>query len=132
LRAGEDTVFTFPMAASGRLAFVPEAAVRHLNRTELGPFLSNQRLLGAAFADICDRVPYPHGWVSRFPGLVLAGPLRLAATLRSLVYHRPEVGPAARAVPQLLMGIAAWVVGAIEARTGTQRNRLEDRATTVS
>jgi GT2 family glycosyltransferase len=116
LRAGEDTVMTFSLASQRRLAFAPKATVHHLNRTELGPFLANQRVQGAAFVAVCSSAPYPHRWVSRGPGLLLAGPLRLTALARCLLFNPSQLKDALRVLPQLLLGTAAWVVGAYEAQ----------------
>jgi GT2 family glycosyltransferase len=116
LRAGEDTVFTFPLASQRRLAFAADATVRHLNRTELAPFLANQRVQGAAFVAICRLVPYPHRWVVRGPALLLAGPLRLMALARCLLYNRSQFKHALLVLPELLLGTAAWTAGAFEAR----------------
>jgi GT2 family glycosyltransferase len=116
LRAGEDTVMTFSLAGRRRLAFAPTATVQHLNRTELGPFLANQRRQGAALVAICSMVPYPNRWVCRGPALLLAGPLRLLALARVLLYNPAQAKQALRALPQLLLGTAAWVLGAYEAR----------------
>lgn len=122
LRAGEDSVFTYPLARGRRLAFAPDAIVEHLNRTRLGPFLTNQRLQGAAFVALCDSVPYPNRWVSRGPALALAGPLRLLALARFVRCNSWQVRRGAlRALPQLLLGTAAWVLGAVGARLGSDR-----------
>lgn len=118
LRAGEDTVFTFPLASQQRLAFEPQATVTYLNRTALTPFLANQYLQGAAFVAVCRLVPYPHRWVCRGPALLLAGPLRLASLARWL-FRNPDQGrQAIRAWPQLILGTAVWVAGAFGARRG--------------
>ena len=115
LRAGEDTVLTFPLASNGRLAFTADAAVRHMNRTRLKPFLANQRLQGAARVAACKLVAYPDGWVCRGPALLIAGPLRLIALLRFLLRNPVEARQALGALPELLMGTGAWVIGAFEA-----------------
>jgi glycosyltransferase involved in cell wall biosynthesis len=113
LRAGEDTLLTFPLASQRRLAFAAEGAVRHLNRTELRPFLANQRLQGRAFAQLCATVDYPHGWVTRGLGAPLAGPLRLLALARSLAVNPVQARQALRVLPELLLGTAAWALGCL-------------------
>ncbi len=115
LRAGEDTVFTFPYACEGRMAFAPEAAVWHLGRTTRRGFVANQRLQGEAFVAVCRLVPYPHRWVTHGPGLLLAGPLRIAALARCLVINPSEWRRALWTLPLLLVGTAAWARGAWEA-----------------
>jgi glycosyltransferase involved in cell wall biosynthesis len=116
LRAGEDTVLTFPLASQRRVVFAADASVWHLNRTELAPFLANQRVQGAAFVAICRLVPYPNRWVLYGPALILAGPLRLMGLGRCLLYNPSQLTHALRALPQLILGTAAWVIGASEAR----------------
>jgi GT2 family glycosyltransferase len=115
LPAGEDTVFTFPFAEQGRLAFAGDATVRHLNRTTRKAFVANQRLQGAAFVAVCRSVPYHHGWVVRGPAIVLAGPLRLLALVRCLLINPAQLRSALGTLPLLLLGTAAWVAGAREA-----------------
>lgn len=111
VRAGEDTLLTFPLARRRRLAFAPEANVRHLNRTRMRPFLANQRLQGTAFAHLCRTTDYPHGWVCRGPAAPLAGLLRLVALSWCLTHNAPEARDALRVLPELLLGTAAWAVG---------------------
>jgi Glycosyl transferase family 2 len=120
LRTGEDTALTAPIAAEGRLAFAPRALVRHLNRTRIVPFLANQRRLGRGFVEVCGRVRFHHGWVSRGPGLVLAVPLRLLALVERTRARPVGLGAAVRAAPPLLAGLAAWMAGILEA---ARRNR---------
>lgn len=122
VRAGEDSIFTFPLARMRRLGFAARATVAHSNRTELGPFLANQRVQGAAFVAICSRVPYPHRWVSRGPGLLIAGPLRLLALLFVLLHNPGELTQGIRSLPPLVCGTAAWVRGAFEARRWRYRS----------
>jgi glycosyltransferase involved in cell wall biosynthesis len=54
---GEDTVFTFPIGEAGRLAYAPNARVRHLNRTGFREFLRHQycrcRLWPGRYASRC-------------------------------------------------------------------------------
>jgi glycosyltransferase involved in cell wall biosynthesis/GT2 family glycosyltransferase len=113
-RAGEDTLLTFPLARQQRLGFAADARVAHVNRTKLGTFLANQRLQGRSWAKFCREVDYPHGWVTRGAGLLFAGPLRLVALGRCLLYNPPEARAALAALPLLLLGTAAWLVGLSE------------------
>lgn len=69
---GEDTIFTLPLARQGRLAFAPSARVRHVNRTSMRDYLRHQRRLGAAFAEVCARVDFPHRAMGR-PALAPLG-----------------------------------------------------------
>jgi hypothetical protein len=118
LRTGEDTVLTFALAERGRLAFAGAAAVHHLNRTQLVPFLDNQRLQGAGFVAIGRLVAYPNGWICRWPAILVAGPLRLLALGRCIAWNPSEARTALRALPLLLLGTAAWTVGALQERAG--------------
>jgi glycosyltransferase involved in cell wall biosynthesis/GT2 family glycosyltransferase len=113
-RAGEDTLLTFPLARQRRLGFAANARVAHLNRTELGTFLANQRLQGRSWASFCREVDYPHRWVTRGAGLLFAGPLRLVALSRCLLSNPSQAREALVALPLLLLGTAAWVLGVSE------------------
>jgi GT2 family glycosyltransferase len=115
MRTAEDTAFTFAMAAEGRLGFAPDAAVHHLNRTALAPFIAHQRMLGAGFVDLCHRVPFRHSWVSRGPALALAAPLRVGALAGRLRANPGEARRALGLLPALGLGLAAWLVGVLEA-----------------
>lgn len=112
MQTGEDTVLTFQIAGQRRLAFAPQACVRHLNRTRLAPFLRNQHRQGEGFVAICRLVRYPHRWVCRGPAIILAGPLRLLALARCIAVNPGLAGTALRSLPQLVLGTAAWVLGA--------------------
>jgi cellulose synthase/poly-beta-1,6-N-acetylglucosamine synthase-like glycosyltransferase len=115
LRAGEDTLLTFPLARERRLDFCAEARVLHLNRTRLRPFLANQRLQGAAFVQICSTVDYPNGWVGRWPWRLVAGPLSLLALGSCLAVNPAQARQALRVAPELLLGVAAWTAGFLSA-----------------
>ncbi|MGH3029840.1 MAG: glycosyltransferase family 2 protein [Gaiellaceae bacterium] len=114
---GEDTIFTFPLAGSGRLAFAPRARVRHLNRTGLREFLRHQRRLGVAYAHVCARVDFPHRWTGRPAFALLGVPFRLAALGRQLHGHRSEAAQALRLLPLLALGLIAWAAGLATARS---------------
>lgn len=114
---GEDTIFTFPLAGSGRLAFAPTARVRHLNRTGLREFLRHQRRLGVAYAHVCARVDFPHRWTGRPAFAPLGVPFRLAALGRQLHRHRSEAAQAVRLLPLLVLGLIAWAAGLATARS---------------
>jgi cellulose synthase/poly-beta-1,6-N-acetylglucosamine synthase-like glycosyltransferase len=116
LRAGEDTILTYPLARRRRLAFAPGAVVTHSNRTELRAFLTNQRVQGAAFVAVCRAVAYPNDWVCRGPALLLAGPLRLLALARCVLWNPSYVKASANAFGPLLLGTIAWALGAFQAR----------------
>jgi GT2 family glycosyltransferase len=123
LRAGEDTAFTFPIAAEGRLGFAPHATVRHLNRTGVQPFLANQRRLGVGFVEVCRRVPLQHRWVCRGPGVTLAIPLRLLALLGRLRTSRADARRALAAIPAVTIGLLAWLSGVLSASRAQRRRR---------
>jgi GT2 family glycosyltransferase len=113
---GEDTIFTLPVARQGRLAFAPAARVRHVNRTSLRDYLRHQRRLGAAFAEVCARVDFPHRAMGR-PALAPLGvPFRLAALGRRLLRHPPEALQAVFLLPLLVLGLIAWATGVAAAR----------------
>ena len=114
---GEDTIFTFPLAGSGRLAFAPEARVSHLNRTGLREFLRHQRRLGVAYAHVCARVDFPHRWTGRPAFAPLGVPFRLAALGRQLHGHRREALQALRLLPLLALGLVAWATGLATTRS---------------
>jgi GT2 family glycosyltransferase len=114
--AGEDTVFTFAIGQRGGLRFCPHATVRHLNRTGLGAFLRHQRRLGAGFPNVCAKVSFPHGWLSRRPWSVGAGGLRLLALGRR-VRRRPALAAQVLLTsPLVVMGLTAWTVGVVSER----------------
>jgi cellulose synthase/poly-beta-1,6-N-acetylglucosamine synthase-like glycosyltransferase len=113
---GEDTIFTLPLADGGRLAFAPDAAVHHLNRTGFGEFLRHQRRLGMSFAVVCARVPFPYRRFARSPLSWSAGLLRLAALVKRLS-DSPRRAPAAvLLLPLLITGLGAWTVGLVTQR----------------
>ena len=113
---GEDTVFTFGLAQSGRLAFAPAARVRHLNRTRFRDYLVHQRRLAVAFTAVCERVDFPHRSFSRPTLVPLAVPFRLAALGRRLLAHPREAATAVLLLPILVAGLAAWGAGIVGAR----------------
>lgn len=113
---GEDTIFTFPLAAAGRLAFAPAARVSHLNRTGLGEFLAHQRRLGGSFAEVCAQVEFPHRALGRPVLAPVAAPFRLAALARRLRHYPREAVAALRVLPLLVAGLLAWGVGLAGAR----------------
>jgi GT2 family glycosyltransferase len=113
---GEDTIFTFPLARQRRLGFAPAANVRHVNRTSLRDYLRHQRRLGAAFAEVCARVDFPHRVMGR-PALAPLGvPFRLAALGRRLLRHPREGLQAVLLLPLLVLGLVAWATGVAGAR----------------
>lgn len=121
LRTGEDTAFTFPIAAEGRLGFAPQAGVCHLNRTGMRPFVANQRRLGVGFVEICKRVPLQHAWVCRGPGLTLAIPLRLVALAGRISTSPADAPRALRALPAIAIGLIAWMGGVLRASLGRRK-----------
>jgi glycosyltransferase involved in cell wall biosynthesis len=118
---GEDTILTLPLAASGRLAFAPEAGVRHLNQTSWRRFLTHQHRLGRSFATVCARSEFPHRALGRPLLGPIAGAFRLLALGRRLV-TRPRLALVALALlPLLIAGLAAWTVGlTTSSRAGAQ------------
>jgi len=110
---GEDTVLTFRLAAAGRLAFAPDAAVRHLNRTAIAQFLPHQRRLGASFRRICQRVDFPYRRIGHPALAPLAAGLRLMALAKQLRPHPRLALDAVRLLPLLVLGLSAWAWGLI-------------------
>jgi glycosyltransferase involved in cell wall biosynthesis len=113
---GEDTILTHRLACAGRLRFAPDAQVRHLNRTGFRDFLRHQRRLGVAFAEMCTRIDYPHGWVVRGRLAPLAFMLRLAALGKRLGHHPREAAQALAMLPLVVVGLVAWSAGVVETR----------------
>lgn len=116
LWGGEDTIVTSEIARRGRLAFAPDARVRHLNRTALGEFLRHQRRLGAGFAAVCSRVDLPHRALGRPWAAPLAAPARLVTLACRLGRDPRECATAVALLPLLTAGLAAWGVGLAGAR----------------
>ena len=94
---GEDTILTFGLARHGRMAFAPQARVRHLNWTAMDDFVRHQRLLGAGFVSLCNHVEFPRRAFARPLLAPLAVPLRLIALAMRLA-RSPRQAPAALAV----------------------------------
>jgi glycosyltransferase involved in cell wall biosynthesis len=118
---GEDTIFTFPLAQQGRLAFAPAARVRHLNRTQMREYLRHQYRLGISFAQVCAHVDFPHRSMAR-PALAPLGvPFRLAALSRRLLRHPQEGLQALVLLPLLFVGLIAWSTGLAKADAGHAR-----------
>ena len=113
---GEDTIFTLPLADTGRLAFAPDAAVHHLNRTGFAEFLRHQRRLGMSFGVVCDRVPFPYRSFARPPLWWAAGVLRLAALARRLADNPRRAAAAVLLSPLLVLGLGAWTLGLVTRR----------------
>lgn len=113
---GEDTIMTFPWGHENRLAFVPDAPVWHLNRTRLDDLVRHQFRLGQSFAVVCDRVDFPHGRFSRWPLLVSAPALRLAALGLRLAGQPRLMRAAALVSPLLVVGMGIWASGVAAAR----------------
>lgn len=108
---GEDTILTVPLAAAARLAFAPSARVRHLNRTGLRQFLRHQHRLGRAFAQVCARSDFPYRRLGRPVLAPVAGPFRLLALARRLMFHPRQALTAATLLPLLIAGLTGWTVG---------------------
>jgi glycosyltransferase involved in cell wall biosynthesis len=106
---GEDTVFTFPLGEEGRLAFAPDARVRHLNRTGLLDYLGHQVRLGFSFSEVCGRIEFPYGRYTRLPFAPLTGIVRVARLWRRLTGW--ELRPRSSALLPLLVGSTAWAAG---------------------
>ena len=108
---GEDTILTIPWGQTQRLAFVSDAAVWHLNRTDFRELIRHQYRLGRSFAAVCDRVDLPYGRFSRWPLLAATPALRLAALALRISGQRALARDCARVSPILTLGMTAWTAG---------------------
>jgi glycosyltransferase involved in cell wall biosynthesis len=113
----EDTVFSLRVTERTPLAFVQVARVAHLNRRGLRPYLAHQRVLGASFALASRHADLPGRRFASPPFVFVAGLLRLVS-LGARVWRHPRVALATCALaPWIVLGLAAWSVGAITARS---------------
>lgn len=121
MRAGEDTVFSVPFALNRTLAFAPHARVRHLNRVRARAVLANQRQLGAAWPEVCARVPIPRAALA-VPYLApLAVIERMLAIVKHVFRSPITAGRVARHAPTLLAGLFAWGMGVASSGRTVQR-----------
>lgn len=112
----EDTVFSLRVTERRPLAFDQVARVAHLNRRGLRPYLAHQRVLGASFALASRHADLPGHRFAAPPLVFVAGLLRLVS-LAVRVGRHPRAALAACALaPWLVLGVAAWNVGAITGR----------------
>jgi GT2 family glycosyltransferase len=111
---GEDTLLSAPLAAAGRLAFAPDARVRHLNRTGLVDFLRHQVRLGRVFPAVTARA-LGRPLLGRRLLVPLTFPLRLAAVAVRLRRIGDDVQSRRRVAPLVVLGAAAWAVGVASA-----------------
>jgi glycosyltransferase involved in cell wall biosynthesis len=131
---GEDTVVTFPLGASGRLAFAPCARVRHSGRTGWRAFVAHQADLGAAFAAVCGEVDFPYGRLARARYAPLLPGLRLFAVGRRIRGNPAAIRRAVAVSPLLSVGAVAWATGLVRAdlrrseRAPRRRRRAGRRA----
>jgi hypothetical protein len=127
---GEDTVVTFPLGSSGRLAFAPDARARHAGRTGLASFVRHQAELGAAFAFVCAEVDFPYGRLARARYAPLLPGLRLFAVARRVRGNPAAVRQALAVAPALVLGALAWAAGLVIAdlRRSGRAQRLARRA----
>jgi glycosyltransferase involved in cell wall biosynthesis len=123
---GEDTIMTVPWGHENRLAFVPDAAVWHLNRTHLDDLVRHQFRLGRSFAAVCDRVEFPHRRFSRWPLLVSAPALRLGALGLRLAGQPALLRAAARVSPLLIFGLGVWTAGVAAARASASASTARE------
>ena len=115
---GEDTVFSLRLSAARPLTFEQSARVTHLNRRGLRSFLAHQRALGASFVAAAGQARLPgHRFAAR-PLVFVAGPARLGSFALRLWRHPREAPAAVLVWPWLLLGLAAWSVGAVDASGG--------------
>ena len=108
---GEDTILSHQWGVVGRLAFAGDAIVHHRNRTGLRAFLSHQRKLGVAFAEVCAASDFAHRRFGRRPWAALSGGLRIVALGMRLRGRPAERRQALRLAPLLVIGLTSWSTG---------------------
>jgi GT2 family glycosyltransferase len=113
---GEDTVFTLRLTGGRPPVFEPSARVVHLNRRGLRSFLEHQRVLGASFVAAAGRTPLRGDRFASAPLVYVAGPARLASLALRLCRHPREAPAALLVAPWIVLGVAAWNMGAVGAR----------------
>ena len=113
---GEDTIVTFRLGAEGRLAFAPDARIRHMGRTGLRDFLRQQNRLGRAFAKVCETVEFPNGDLARRRYGPLLPVFRLVAVSLRMRGNPAAVKDGLRVSPLLAIGAIAWSAGLFRAR----------------
>jgi mycofactocin glycosyltransferase len=113
---GEDTILTFRLGASGRLAFAPRARIRHAGRTRFRDFLHHQSTLGSAFARVCETVEFPYRSLARRRYGPLLPVFRLAAVSLRMRGNSAAIKDALRVSPLLVVGAVAWATGLFRTR----------------
>lgn len=109
-----DTAFTLKAAAVGRLAFCPDARIRHLNRTSLRTVLAHQVSLGRNAAMLARNNPtFPY---RRLVRRKWAAPLivgaRWLSLWRRLLSWRIGLAPRALGLSgHVVLALGAWGVG---------------------
>lgn len=121
-----DTAFTLRTAAAGRLAFCPEARIRHLNRTSLRAVLGHQVSLGRNAASLARSNPtFPY---RRLVRRTWAAPLvvgaRWLSLWRRLLGWRIGLAPRALGLSgELALALGAWGAGLFAANRELERDR---------
>jgi cellulose synthase/poly-beta-1,6-N-acetylglucosamine synthase-like glycosyltransferase len=108
---GEDTVFTFRLAALGSLRFAPAARVRHLNRTRLAEVFVHQFRLGQSFSEVCRRVQFPGRGLARLPFAPLLGVARVPKLWLRLSRWRSLPRRHLALLPLVVLGASVWTLG---------------------
>lgn len=123
LEGGEDTLLTMDLRKRGLFAFAPEAAVHHLNRTRLLPFLQHQYRFGrfTGRLAVMDRM-YSGGplraTLTRYASLApIAAVLRAGWVYwRLATLDRQLLVRSLRCLPAVVAGSAAWGAGLVAQR----------------
>jgi glycosyltransferase involved in cell wall biosynthesis len=115
VRCAEDTLLTFLVGRSRRLALAPAAVVHHVQRYDWRAFLQAQYEQGRSYHDLCMRCDFPAGEVTRRGRLGLVLVYRVNGLLRRLLDQRRELGRAIVLAPLILCGLLAWLWGVAEA-----------------
>lgn len=118
LDGGEDTLLTARLRQEHKLAFCPNATVRHLNRTRFMQYLAHQYQFGCFCARLARRTQPTASTPSRsalqrHPLLApVAGGGKVVWVLyRALAADAVLARAAVRCLPEIVMGVGAWTVG---------------------
>lgn len=131
LRAAEDAVFGQRLADLGEaVIFVPEALIRHRNRTTWKPFLRNQAVLGAGFIESRRTAKLPGAFLLASKWyLPLAAVARLGRSVLIILRERPPGNVINLlgflvSLPIQVVGLSAWILGVWQAWPSKHREML--------
>jgi glycosyltransferase involved in cell wall biosynthesis len=107
----EDTLLSFGFGGNRRLAWAPQARVRHVHRTSVLQLALDQYKHGVGFATICTRLDFPHAHLVRQRRFTRVFVYHLLGIGRRLITHPAELARACLVAPFLVVGLAAWQRG---------------------